>query len=368
MSEQKDDIKIDLESIMNSMEEGSPIEEPIETPIEEPIIEPTIEPIEKPTEEIIEDPIVESIIEEGNPPEPVVESTPNEGMLTAYYEQMQEFGGLNVPEEFEFDGTEEAFQEAIKLNKQSVETDAVQSFFERLPEDYQNALQYVVNGGSSLEDYMGAATKNINYEEADLSTNTQQEQVLREYYKSTTKFDDKKIERFIGRLKEDDVLEEEALDALEYMKDFTRQRQADLLDSQRLKQEAQETKFKQARDSYMEAVDNAAYIKGQRKKKVKAFGVNVVTKDGMEDTARNLAIRSIYSNPQHQAQLDDLLLEYDSKKGFDFSRIKASAKKDTVSSFQKKLEQRISVQSNRGKTLDPKTSQVNWGEILKQYD
>ena len=82
--------------------------------------------------------------------------------------------------------------------------------------------QYVRDGGK-FEDFYQEQQKDLTYESIDLEDETNQKTAVRDYYKLQGLTDDQ-ISRKIERYEDADMLEDEATDAVEYLKNYQKER------------------------------------------------------------------------------------------------------------------------------------------------
>jgi len=82
--------------------------------------------------------------------------------------------------------------------------------------------QYVRDGGK-FEDFYQEQQKGLTYESIDLEDETNQKTAVRDYYKLQGLTDDQ-ISRKIERYEDADMLEDEATDAVEYLKNYQKER------------------------------------------------------------------------------------------------------------------------------------------------
>jgi len=249
--------------------------------------------------------------------------------------------------------------------------EAFDALWGRLPEDYQAALRYGLAGGGDIKDFVDRYAPSLDYDNIDLDDTQTQKQVLREYYKKTTKYDDDKINKFIARLEVTDDLLPEAEDAVEYLKTSLKEEQERLLEEQEKAREEFERQQAEARNKVVSVIEEQENLPTRRKKSLQAFIYNPIGRGDTTDTDLNRTIQSIQSNPDHFVQLADILMDYDPKKGFDLSRFEKKGESKAASKFQKKLEESLSDVTSavrKGKTAAPKKKDVNWEEILTQLD
>ena len=105
--------------------------------------------------------------------------------------------------------------------------------------------QYVKNGGK-FEDFYQDQQKGLTYESIDLEDETNQKTAVRDYYKLQGLTDDQ-ISRKIERYEDADMLEDEATDAVEYLKRY----QSERLEEAKAQQEAQKQAYAKQTEEFM---------------------------------------------------------------------------------------------------------------------
>jgi hypothetical protein len=83
--------------------------------------------------------------------------------------------------------------------------------------------QYVKNGGK-FEDFYQTQQKSMSYDNIDLEDESNQKAAVREFYKLQG-MNDEQISRKIERYEDADMLEDEAADAVNYLKAYEQQQQ-----------------------------------------------------------------------------------------------------------------------------------------------
>ena len=201
----------------------------------------TPEKEEKGTEEsVVEDPTEEpakddKVVDTKEKEDSVVD-TPTEGeeldnegiQVTAFFDAVAEEMGLEVEEGEDKPSTVEElcayFREMIEEN----------STPEYASEEVAQLDEFVRNGGK-LEDYFKAAPA-IDYETFDTTIEENQKRIVRELL-AAKGFNEKQITRKIEKYEDAGILEDEAEDALEAMKDIAEERKEQLLAQQKKENE-----------------------------------------------------------------------------------------------------------------------------------
>ena len=287
-----------------------------------------------------------------------------------HYDFLTEEGILQPNEDFVFDGSDESLEEAYVQTRSNQKVSALQEVWNVLPEEFKGPLEFAISGGTSLDEYLEVFHNKESFDDLDLSETTSQRKVVSKYLTLTTKMSPELIKKKIDRMEDGGILEEEATDVLPELQDYTQKEQERVLNEKKdAKIKAHQTTLDK-RDSIQDVITNADFIPKARKNKVKAFIFNEVKKGNVIDTQYSRVLDSIYSNPEHLAQLADVLLEYDDKKGLQLDRFIKKGKTAAVSSFSKRLNKRTSDPKNNVKGGRSKITpqKFNLAEALKQFE
>lgn len=327
-----------------------------------------VEPTEKETK-VDEETEVEEEIEEEIVPTTTEEPKEQNDSINAHFDFLKEQGLLNLPEDFEFDGTSESLAAAYEHTKESMKKDALHAVLDNMSHDFHDAFKYAINGGS-LTKFLDVIGYSKDVLPTDISSKESQIKVIRNYYKETTNYSEDKIESMISRLEKMEALEEEAEEALEYLEGLKAETAKNLVKEQEEAEVASRKAALESRKVIDDAISNLESIPTTRKPKVKAYLNNIVTRDDGENTDFNRAIKNISVNAEHKAQLADFLLStYDPTKGFDLSRYIKQGKSQATNDFKSSLEEKLDIKSRmKGGKPYTATKEVPWSEILKQYD
>lgn len=292
--------------------------------------------------------------------------------LEAYYNFLKAQGLLFTNEDFEFDKTPESLQNAFEQTRENLTKNAFDQLWNRIHPDFQDALRYALAGGQSIQDFTRSISSgDIDYAKYDLSDEDKQRNIVREYYRKTTKHDDKRIDRMLSRLEEYGELLEEAEDALEYLKTNSKEEREQFLKSQEKQAEERRQQAEEWRNSVATAIKSSESIKGTRKGSVQAFLFNPIERGGQVDTDFNRRLLALQQNPEHYAQFADIIFDYDPTKGFSFDRFEKQGASKATSKFQKELEESIGAIGGKARSSKPasdKTPEFNWEKLLKGLD
>ena len=192
---------------------------------EEPVVEdPTEEPAKD--DKVVdtkekEDSVVDTLTEG--------EELDNEGIqVTAFFDAVAEEMGLEVEEGEDKPSTVE---ELCEYFREMIEENSTPEY---ASEEVAQLDEFVRNGGK-LEDYFKAAPA-IDYETFDTTIEENQKRIVRELL-AAKGFNEKQITRKIEKYEDAGILEDEAEDALEAMKDIAEERKEQLLAQQKKENE-----------------------------------------------------------------------------------------------------------------------------------
>lgn len=157
------------------------------------------------------------------------EELDNEGIqVTAFFDAVAEEMGLEVEEGEDKPTTVE---ELCEYFREMIEENSTPEY---ASEEVAQLDEFVRNGGK-LEDYFKAAPA-IDYETFDTTIEENQKRIVRELL-AAKGFNEKQITRKIEKYEDADILEDEAEDALEAMKDIAEERKEQLLAQQKKENE-----------------------------------------------------------------------------------------------------------------------------------
>lgn len=201
----------------------------------------TPEKEEKETEEsVVEDPTEEpakddKVVDTKEKEDSVVDTSTegeeldNEGIqVTAFFDAVAEEMGLEVEEGEDKPSTVE---ELCEYFREMIEENSTPEY---ASEEVAQLDEFVRNGGK-LEDYFKAAPA-IDYETFDTTIEENQKRIVRELL-AAKGFNEKQITRKIEKYEDAGILEDEAEDALEAMKDIAEERKEQLLAQQKKENE-----------------------------------------------------------------------------------------------------------------------------------
>jgi hypothetical protein len=259
------------------------------------------------------------------------------------FEIWKQSGLLDVPEDFEFDGSVDKLEEAKELTVKNRYAQVFNAMMERMPAEFRDILTYASKGGSSVKDfldtYMPAETVDL-----DLTSAENQKKVLREYYTRTNpNYTPERVDKLISSLEKAEALEESAQEAAVELQDLLVEQRQRLIEQQELDNQKAEERREQRTTELLNVIDSGN-MELMRKNRLKAALLKPVDSDGRTMDATTKTISMIYQNPEHYVQLADILLDYKPDKGFDLDRLATKKVTKKVSNFRKMI-----------KEIDPKT-------------
>lgn len=120
--------------------------------------------------------------------------------------------------------------------------------------------QYVKNGGK-FEDFYQTQQRSMSYDNIDIEDESNQKAVVRDYYKLQG-MNDEQINRKIERYEDADMLEDEATDAVNYLKAYEAQQAQYMAQQQEAQRQAQEQQAAQFVEDLTNGINGLADIRG----------------------------------------------------------------------------------------------------------
>ena len=182
------------------------------------------------------------------------EDDPGEAeQIGAFFDAFAEANGWSVDE----DERPKNVDELVDYIKNVVETNSVPEYAD---ERIEQLDQYVKNGGK-FEDFYQTQQRTISYDNIDIQDESNQKQVVRDYYKLQG-MSDEQINRKIERYEDADMLEDEATDAVNYLKAYEEQRAQYMAQQQEAQRQAQEQQAIQFAQDLTNGINNLTNIRG----------------------------------------------------------------------------------------------------------
>lgn len=182
------------------------------------------------------------------------EDDPGEAeQIGAFFDAFAEANGWSVDE----DEKPKNVEELVDYIKNVVETNSVPEYAD---ERIEQLDQYVKNGGK-FEDFYQTQQRTMSYDNIDIEDESNQKQVVRDYYKLQG-MSDEQINRKIERYEDADMLEDEATDAVNYLKAYEEQRAQYMAQQQEAQRQAQEQQAIQFAQDLTNGINNLTNIRG----------------------------------------------------------------------------------------------------------
>lgn len=174
--------------------------------------------------------------------------------VTAFFDAIAEQFGIDVDDDNK-PVTVEEFTEYIDnmVNERSVPQYA---------DDRVKDLDAYIKNGGKFEDFYALQQQSVNYDNIDIEDEVDQKAVIREFYKATTSMSDEKIARRIERLEDADMLEEEAEDALDNLKQIREEQIEQVKKQQELYRAQQEEQQRAFFEEMSTKINNLKTING----------------------------------------------------------------------------------------------------------
>jgi hypothetical protein len=276
---------------------------------------------------------LEEPIEATDPIEPVETATATEPIeedevIKANFEFLRTKGALLLPEDYEFEATEEGFEKAVADADAYRQEAIIAEMFSAMPQQGKELLQYYLNGGTDVQAFVSM------YSEPDITTvdledEDAQERIVKQLFKETTRFSDAKIQKIVDSYKDDMRLKEEAEEAIPELTRLRDERRQQFIEEERIKDQKLKAQAAQARQelyttlSGISDINGIPYSKEDVNKTMASIYNPVKLTDGSVTTMFNYRLQQTLADPKKIALLNKLM-EEDFK--FDFiTRKKTSA-------------------------------------------
>lgn len=182
------------------------------------------------------------------------EDDPGEAeQIGAFFDAFAEANGWSVDE----DERPKNVDELVDYIKNVVETNSVPEYAD---ERIEQLDQYVKNGGK-FEDFYQTQQRTMSYDNIDIEDESNQKQVVRDYYKLQG-MSDEQINRKIERYEDADMLEDEATDAVNYLKAYEEQQAQYMAQQQEAQRQAQEQQAMQFTQDLTNGINSLTNIRG----------------------------------------------------------------------------------------------------------
>jgi len=265
-----------------------------------------------------------------NKKEPVEDRTKGDNTNWAAFDYIKENELMFIPEDFEFDGSEEKLEELYQKDQEYRQQLAAQEFYNRfkdpaLAELFKYAEE--AEGFANIPDYLYLQKQTKGYESLDPSDTDQAKQIVTNYLKMKD-VDEFTIESTIEKAEIEDKLstlaesmQKKILDTLEQEK----KQMSEAAKKAAIEDRQKQTKFQH---EFTTALQKASWDKEKKQKVTNLLYAQEV--DGQEYAGYQIAQAQIQNNPEHFLQFLAILSTYDPKEGF------TSMKKEPKKTFAEK--------------------------------
>lgn len=280
-------------------------------------------------------------VEDTAPEEEPISEEPQDEDAKKFIDFLSQYGIVQLNDE-NIPSSPEEIENLLHTTRQSMYDKAQQDIWQVLPNDFKPLFEYALNGGQSIQEYFEASSLDNALQGIDINDTDNQRFILEQYYRQTSpNLPQEKINKFITKLEEDGDMYNDAAEAYEYLSNLAFQRKEELIQRAAYEEQLRVQQIQEQTRSLANAIDNSTFINQARKDKVKTFFFQPVKVGESQTTGFNYAISNILNNPEHQAQLADLLLDYNPESGFDLRRFEDRVKTRATKNFQELLENKL---------------------------
>lgn len=191
----------------------------------------------------------------------------------------------------------EEFLERFNLEKKKGAVNILENFLSQFGEDYKKMFDAVFVNGVKPEEYLNSFTKIESIKSIDLTDESNQERVVRAYYKGL-KWDDQKIENRLTKLKDYGDLEEEAKTYHQVLLDKETEAAA-------AKEQAEVAKKTEEKNKELATKKSYQRILAEKFKEKEFDGLPLATQKDVEDALEYL------SEKKYKLASGELLSEFD---------------------------------------------------------
>ena len=231
------------------------------------------------------------------------------------FDLLKESGALVLPEDFEFEATEEGFSKALEASREHIREQVISDLTSNLPKAGVDLLNYMLETGTDDISAFLESQKEPDFEALEIAEDDEaiQEDVLRIYLSSTTKYSPERIEKEIARYKLDGDLFTQASDAKTELAAMQKDYKAALAEQEKERSRLEKEQYDNAVKSFSKVIEDNSEIFGLEfsKEDAKRLTESVFkpfkTKEGQVTTKFNVKLQEALSDPKKTAVLAKLL-------------------------------------------------------------
>lgn len=198
----------------------------------------------------------ESKIEKDDEPKNEITTEDDEttGVVTTFFDALAETIGWDDISEEEKPKSVEGL---VEYMKSAIEINSTPNYAN---DDVRSIDEFVRNGGR-LEDYLSSAAAGYDYDDVDLSNANVQKELVREFLQAKG-FSDTQIRRKIEKYEDADILEDEAIDAVEFLKEYKETQRKELLENQKMANAQAKQEQQKFYNSVVQEIESITDIRG----------------------------------------------------------------------------------------------------------
>jgi hypothetical protein len=269
------------------------------------------------------------------------ENDSEEFSVTDTFNFLKESNVLMLPENFEFKGTEESFEEALTLDSEMRNTAVMQNIESQIKDNrIFEMIEMGIKGGefADMEKLFAATKEQAELEQYDVNKPEDAKEILKLYYKEA-KFNDTITKRNINRAEQEETLEEEADEALKYLQERKTEVKEKLNKQASEQKKLKEIQQQEFNTNVVKVIQSGEYSKDQVMNLATLLSpaVNKNTKEPLKNKVGDsmnyyeYRLQQIQNNPEHLVQLLNILSMYDDNNGFNKQKEKEVKQKETQS-------------------------------------
>lgn len=296
-------------------------------------------------------------------------STDDDNIYKVNYELLKESGALVLPEDFEFEATEEGFSKALEASKEHIKTQVIEELTGSLPKAGVELLNYMLQTGTDDISGFLEAQKEPDFETLEFTEEDEavQEDLVRIYLANTTKYSPERIEKEISRYKLDGELYTQASEAKTELATMQKEYKEALIEQDKERQRLEKEQYDNAVKSFAKTIEDNTELYGMTFSKEDAKNLTdsvfkpVKTKDGRVTTKFNMKLQEALTDPKKTAVLAKLL-----ESDLNLESVKKPMQTKVVKDVKSKLDKAVSGYL-KGKTPQTKGG-FDWGSatLVKQ--
>lgn len=265
--------------------------------------------------------------------------------IIAKFKEAVEFGTFIVPEDFEFDGTEDKFNEALEHTRNHYIQEAEEQITSSIKDPLlKEIIDYGMKGGQFANLNLFGQYQQVqnNFENADIENEEVQKQIVRAYYETTAAaLGADKINKLVDEEVDSGKLKETATQYQNWFVQEAKAAKAELDRKAKAQRDAEIQAAQEYNKKFQQALDSTNFAKTKKQEILSSFQT-VKTQDGNEVLNWHNQLMQVQNNPEHFILLLDILNTYNPKEGFSFgvveSKIKEKERKTIFDKFKGKKE------------------------------